>query len=152
MFSALVKSFLNSKLFKDRPCRKLFLGILWWLSDLHSAYKLFFHHRPQISNETSSKKVYWLLWSAQATESAGKVVERTERAVLRVHLSWVNTQISSSLTNVMVQGVSLNNPATVVCDFKSSTSKGQREKGNSAVIISHVLFNISTPSTQPSKE
>lgn len=52
----------------------------------------------------------------------------------------------------MVQGVSLNNPAAAACDFKSSTSKGQREKGNSAAIVSHVLFNISTPPTQPSKE
>lgn len=72
--------------------------------------------------------------------------------MLRVHLSQVNTQISSSLTSVMVQGVSLNNPAAAACDFKSSTSKGQREKGNSAAIVSHVLFNISTPPTQPSKE
>lgn len=72
--------------------------------------------------------------------------------MLRVHLSQVNTQISSSLTNVMVQGVSLNNPTAAVCNFKSSILKGQREKGNSAVTVSHVLFNISTPSTQPSKE
>ena len=67
----------------------------------------------------------------------GKLVETSERAVLRGHLSWVNTQISSSVTNVMVQGVSLNNPATTARDSKSWTSKGQREKGNSAAIIPH---------------
>lgn len=59
----------------------------------------------------------------------GRLADRIERAMLGEHLSRVNTQISSSLTKVMVQGVSLNNPATDACDFKSSTLKGTTKEG-----------------------
>lgn len=39
------------------------------------------------------------------------------------------TNFFLSLTNVMVQGVSLNNPTAAVCDFKSSAWKGTTRKG-----------------------
>lgn len=58
-----------------------------------------------------------------------KLVERTERAVRGAHLSHVNTQISSSLTKVMVRGVSLNNPAVDACDSESSTLKRTTSEG-----------------------
>lgn len=58
-----------------------------------------------------------------------KLVERTERAVWGAHLSHVNTQISSSLTKVMVRGVSLNNPAADACDSESSTLKRTTSEG-----------------------
>lgn len=58
-----------------------------------------------------------------------KLVERTERAVWGVHLSHVNTQISPSLTKVMVGGVSLNNPAVDACDSESSTLKRTTSEG-----------------------
>lgn len=56
-------------------------------------------------------------------------MERTERAVLRVHLSRVNTQISFSLTTVMVEGVSLNNPAAAACDVKILDYEGTTRWG-----------------------
>lgn len=58
-----------------------------------------------------------------------KLLERTERAVWRVHLSHVNTQISSSLTGVMVRGVSLNNPAADACESESLTLKRTTREG-----------------------
>lgn len=71
---------------------------------------------------------YWsctniLLLTVVTYITRDKLVERTERAVWGAHLSHVNTQISSSLTKVMVPGVSLNNPAVDACDSESSTLK-----------------------------
>lgn len=48
----------------------------------------------------------------------------------RAHLSRVNTQISFSLTKVMVQGVSLNNPGGAdACEPDSSTLNGTTREG-----------------------
>lgn len=54
------------------------------------------------------------------------------------------TNFRLPLTNVMVRGVSLNNPTAARVWLYILDFGGQREKGNSAVIAS--LFNISTPS------
>lgn len=56
-------------------------------------------------------------------------MESTTGAVWRAHLSHVNTQISFSLTKVMVQGVSLNNPGADACDPDSSTLKRTTSEG-----------------------
>lgn len=56
-------------------------------------------------------------------------MESTAGAVWRVHLSRINTQISFSLTKVMVQGVSLNNPGADACDPDSSTLKRTTREG-----------------------
>lgn len=58
-------------------------------------------------------------------------MERSERAAFKVHLSLVNTQISSSLTNVMVQGVSLNNPAAAACATLNPQLRGDNKRRES---------------------
>lgn len=66
--------------------------------------------------------VAYVTWGQASGKTCRSCVER-------VHLSRVNTQISFSLTKVMVQGVSLNNRGADACDPDSSTLNGTTREG-----------------------